>query len=128
MATLDAATRKALALMDADLAQRWTVAQLARRVGLSRATFARRFVEQTSTSPARYLARRRMERAAELLADSTRGLARIASEVGYDSEFAFNRAFKRHHGVAPGAFRRELGAGLRELSASRGALLTRMAA
>lgn len=124
----DPAIQRAIALMDAELARRWTVAQLARRVGLSRPAFARRFVAETGTSPRRYLARRRMERAAELLAQPDRSLARIAAEVGYDSEFAFNRAFRRHHRVAPGRFRRELRAGLRALPLRRGALDVRMAA
>jgi AraC-like DNA-binding protein len=104
---LDRAVQKALALMRTDLADRWTVTRLARRVGLSRPVFARRFVEQVGTSPLRYLTSRRMECAAELLEVSDLGLAQIAKRVGYDSEFAFNRAFKRHHQVAPGAFRRE---------------------
>ena len=116
----DLAIQRAVALMDADLARRWTVAQLARAVGLSRPAFARRFVEQAGTSPLRLLARRRMERAA--------GLAWIAAQVGYDSEFAFNRAFKRHHGLAPGSFRRELRRGLRALPQRHGTPMLRLAA
>lgn len=103
----DPAVQKALSLMRAELAGRWTVTRLARRVGLSRPVFARRFVAETGVSPLRYLTQRRMERAAELLETSSLGLADIARTVGYESEFAFNRAFKRHHRVAPGAFRRE---------------------
>jgi transcriptional regulator GlxA family with amidase domain len=103
----DRAVQKALTLMRAGLADRWTVTRLARRVGLSRPVFARRFVEQMGTSPLRYLTRQRMDCAAELLEVSSLGLAQIARHVGYESEFAFNRAFKRHYRVAPGAFRRE---------------------
>lgn len=124
----DLAIQRAVALMDADLARRWTVAQLARAVGLSRPAFARRFVEQAGTSPLRLLARRRMERAAELLAQPAAGLAWIAAQVGYDSEFAFNRAFKRHHGLAPGSFRRELRRGLRALPQRHGTPMLRLAA
>ena len=94
--------------MQAELAQRWTVSGLARRVGMSRPAFARRFAAETGSSPLRYLARARMERAASLLEQPELGLAQIAERVGYSSEFAFNRAFKRHHHVAPGSFRRHL--------------------
>jgi len=92
--------------MHEQLDRRWTVSALARSVGLSRPVLARRFVEQTGLSPMRYLAQKRMQRAAELLRDSDAALAQIGSLVGYNSEFAFNRAFKRHHQVAPGSFRR----------------------
>ena len=92
--------------MQGALDKRWTVTMLARKVGLSRPAFARRFVEATGVSPLRYLTRCRMERAAELLASSQESLPRIGELVGYDSEFAFNRAFKRHFFVAPGSFRR----------------------
>jgi transcriptional regulator GlxA family with amidase domain len=98
---------KAIALMDADLSRRWTVEALARAVALSRPVFARQFVQRTGVSPGRYLAGRRMERAAELLRESDAGLAQIAELVGYESEFAFSRAFKRHHGIPPGLFRRQ---------------------
>jgi AraC-like DNA-binding protein len=94
--------------MQSDLKQRWTVSGLARRAGLSRAAFARRFVEQTGVSPLRYLTQRRMEHAAQLLRESRSGLAEIAEQVGYASEFAFNRAFKRRFHVAPGGYRRSV--------------------
>ena len=101
---------KALALMQAELARRWTVAELSRKVGLSRAAFARLFKIETGESPLRHLTRQRLDRAAELLLESELSLAEIAERVGYESEFAFNRAFKRRHGVAPGVFRRRRGA------------------
>ena len=97
---------KAQQLLREDLRSRWTVTSLARRVGLSRPVFARRFREATGRSPMKYLAEQRMQRAAELLRDSRFSLAQIGVAVGYDSEFAFNRAFKRWHQIAPGAFRR----------------------
>jgi AraC-like DNA-binding protein len=103
----DARIWKAMTLMHADPAKRWTVEQLARAVGLSRPVFARRFVENAGLSPLRYLARCRMELAAELLRSTEDGLAEIAARVGYDSEFAFGRAFKRHHHLSPGVFRRQ---------------------
>ncbi len=93
--------------LEQDLAQRWTVDQLARAVGLSRPVLARRFIEALGCSPMRYLTQRRMQFAATLLLlDSERSLAEVAEQVGYQSEFAFSRAFKRHHGVAPGEYRR----------------------
>jgi transcriptional regulator GlxA family with amidase domain len=101
----DPQVEKAMALMRADLDARWTVARLARAVGLSRAAFARRFAASQGVSPLRYLTRLRMERAAQLLGATDAGLSRIASDVGYASEFAFNRAFKRFYLRSPGAFR-----------------------
>jgi transcriptional regulator GlxA family with amidase domain len=102
----DEHVHKAIELMGAELGKRWTVSELARRVGLSRPAFARRFKQNTGESPLRHLARKRMERAAELVRTTDWGLAQIAWRVGYDSEFAFNRAFKRAHSVAPGTFRK----------------------
>ena len=104
----DPRVHRACALMHGDLARPWTVEELARSVSMSRATFARRFVEVTGQSPARYLARCRLEWAADRLHRSEASLAEIAWEVGYTSEFAFGRAFKRHHGVPPGEYRRSL--------------------
>lgn len=102
----DAQVQRALELMNEQLDKRWTVSELARRVGLSRPAFARRFKQSTGQSPLRHLAHKRMARAAELVRTTDWGLAQIATRVGYDSEFAFNRAFKRAHRVAPGTFRR----------------------
>ncbi|XXT14817.1 AraC family transcriptional regulator [Sorangium sp. So ce429] len=97
---------RALQLIQEKPAARWTIEALARAAGLSRAAFARRFLAELGVPPLRYVAELRMQRAAELLAEGDRSLASIAAEVGYDSEFAFSRAFKRHTGEAPGAFRR----------------------
>jgi transcriptional regulator GlxA family with amidase domain len=97
---------KAIALMQAEPGKRWTVERLARAVGLSRAAFARRFEAESGLTPLRYLTHYRMSIAAQLLRDSDMSLAEIAARVGYESEFAFSRAFKRHHGSPPGVFRR----------------------
>lgn len=102
----DEHVHKAIELMATQLDKRWTVSELARRVGLSRPAFARRFKEATGRSPLRHLAHKRMERAAELVRTTDWGLAQIATRVGYGSEFAFNRAFKRVHRLAPGTFRK----------------------
>lgn len=103
----DAAIAQAADSMRARCGQSWTVSGLARRVGLSRAAFARRFTLRFGVAPMRYLHDLRMREAARLLQESDAGLARIASEVGYESEFAFSRAFKRHSGEAPGTFRKQ---------------------
>lgn len=97
---------RALQLMRARPTERWTVTTLARAVGLSRAAFARRFLAELGVPPLRHLTALRMDRAARRLADGDDSLAAIAAEVGYDSEFAFSRAFKRHVGEAPGVYRR----------------------
>ncbi len=97
---------QALGLMGSDLGRRWRVEQLARRVGLSRAAFARRFALATGVPPLRYLSELRLARASELLQSSDASLAELADAVGYASEFAFSRAFKRKYGTPPGVFRR----------------------
>jgi AraC-like DNA-binding protein len=104
--SVDRPVARALALLQAEPAKRWTVERLARAVGLSRAVFARRFVAQTGRSPLRYLTDLRLALAASLLENHDSSLAEVALRVGYASEFAFSRAFKRRHGVAPGLFRR----------------------
>lgn len=103
----DARIEKALDLLNRDIAKRWTVELLARAVGLSRPAFARQFVHVLGLTPMRYLTQRRMQIAAALLRSSDANLAEIADRVGYRSEFAFNRAFRRHHQVPPGVFRQQ---------------------
>lgn len=96
---------KALARMHAEPAAAWTVESLAEEAGLSRAAFARRFAEQVGESPLAYLTRWRMGVAARLLHTSEASVAEIAERVGYDSEFAFSRAFKRERGLPPRRYR-----------------------
>jgi AraC-like DNA-binding protein len=103
---LDRNVARALSLLQAEPAKRWTVERLARAVGLSRAAFARRFAAVSGRSPLRYLTELRLALAANLLETTDDSLAELALHVGYTSEFAFSRAFKRKHGVAPGTFRR----------------------
>lgn len=103
---LDPKAARALTLLQAEPAKRWTVERLARAVGLSRAAFARRFAAVSGRSPMRYLTELRLALAASLLETTDDSLAELALRVGYTSEFAFSRAFKRQHGVAPGSFRR----------------------
>jgi transcriptional regulator GlxA family with amidase domain len=103
---LDRKVARALGLLQADPAKRWTVERLARAVGLSRAAFARRFAAVSGRPPLRYLAELRLALAAHLLETTDDSLAELAERVGYTSEFAFSRAFKRKLGVAPGSYRR----------------------
>jgi AraC-like DNA-binding protein len=102
----EGAVARALAAMRADPARRWTVAALGRVAGLSRAVFAKRFLEQVGVPPLRWLAEHRAALAQERLRETDLKLAAIAAEVGYLCEFAFAKAFKRLVGVAPGLFRR----------------------
>lgn len=102
----DARIEKAIDAMKSDPARRWTIEDLAAIAGLSRAAFVRRFRRETSTSPVRFLTELRMRLAVDRLAISNEALATIASWIGYESEFAFARAFKRRYGVAPGQYRR----------------------
>jgi AraC-like DNA-binding protein len=102
----DPAVARALACLHERPAEPWTVAALAREVHLSRATLARRFAELVGEPPLTYLARWRMHLAAQRLRYSTDTVEAIAGQVGYTSQFAFNRAFARHRGQPPGRYRR----------------------
>lgn len=82
-----------------------TSCRLAKAVGLSRATFARRFATLAGEPPLAYLTRWRMITAANLLRQGTEPLSVIADRVGYESEFAFARTFRRAHGQPPGRYR-----------------------
>jgi AraC-like DNA-binding protein len=109
----DARVERAVELLNADISKRWTVERLARAVGLSRPVFARQFLRVLGLTPMRYLTQKRMRAAAALLLGSDASLAEVASHVGYRSEFAFNRAFKRHYRVPPGVYRQERPAAVR---------------
>jgi AraC-like DNA-binding protein len=96
----------ALRLVHDDPSREWSVAELAQRVGMSRSTFAERFTDVVGISPMQYVINWRVRKAASLLRGGDAGLAEIAARVGYQSEVAFAKAFKRAMGVAPGAYRR----------------------
>lgn len=104
----DPRIERAVELLNRDIAKRWTVELLAKAVGLSRPVLARQFIAVLGLSPMRYLTQRRMQRAAALLFAGDAPLTEVASRVGYQSEFAFNRAFRRHFGVPPGQYRKDL--------------------
>ena len=99
---------RALAAARARLAERWTVAKLAKVAGMSRAAFARRFLADVGVPPLRFLANERLRRAAALLEATDASLAGIAVEVGYATEFALGRAFRRVVGEPPGVYRRRV--------------------
>jgi AraC-like DNA-binding protein len=98
---------RALGLLHSRMQQRWTADALAREVGLSRSALAERFTRIMGEPPIRYLAQQRLQAAAERLTHSNDSIARIAVMVGYESEPAFNRAFKREFGMPPAAWRRQ---------------------
>ncbi len=84
----------------------WTLEQLAKEAGLSRAAFARNFCALVGEPPHQYLTRWRMGIAAQLLEETELRLGEIASRVGYKSEFSFSRAFKLARGISPIQYRR----------------------
>jgi AraC-like DNA-binding protein len=97
---------RTLALMHEHTAQDWTIDELGRRVGLSRSALHERFIQLIGVPPMQYLAQWRMQAAARLLLETRATIASIAADVGYDSEAAFTRAFKRLVGKPPAAWRR----------------------
>ncbi len=101
---------EALALLHKNPSRPWTIAELAHQVGVSRTRFAERFSHFLGEPPMAYLARWRLKLAAEMLRSSHANVGEIAAEVGYESEAAFNRAFKRQFGYPPAQFRRTRGA------------------
>ena len=93
---------RALRHLHSDSAQAWTVEALARAVGLSRSALALRFAELIGESPMHYLTAWRMHLARQMLQENRYTIPDVAARVGYNSEAAFNRAFKRSAGVPPG--------------------------
>ncbi len=98
----------ALRAIHGDPARGWSVGDLAGEVGLSRAAFARRFSLLVGEPPLEYVTSWRMALARERLRHGDAGLAAIAHEIGYASEFGFAAAFKRRHGIAPGRWRAQV--------------------
>lgn len=102
----DPAVGRALALLHEKPAQAWTLERLGEEAGLSRSSLHERFVHFIGQPPVQYLTQWRMQVAAGLLQDTSAKVVDVALQVGYESEAAFSRAFKRVVGVAPGAWRR----------------------
>jgi AraC-like DNA-binding protein len=110
----DSVVGKCLGLMHGRVDHPWTIAKLANEVGTSRSALSERFTNYLGEPPMTYLTRWRLQLASRNLTGTPRGVAEIASEVGYESEAAFNRAFKRQFGVPPARYRREQRARLSE--------------
>lgn len=105
-AARDPVVGTALAWMHREPSRAWTVAELAKRAGVSRTVFATRFAEVLEQPPLAYLARWRLWLAATRLQASDETILEIALAVGYESEAAFNRAFKRELGIPPARYRK----------------------
>ncbi|WP_433269540.1 AraC family transcriptional regulator [Actinosynnema sp. CS-041913] len=102
----DKAITKALHAIHHEPHRPWTVESLGDEAGLSRAAFAKQFATLVGQPPLAYLTWWRMTTAARLLKETDAPLGALAARTGYTSEFAFAKAFKREHGVAPGEYRR----------------------
>jgi AraC-like DNA-binding protein len=97
----------ALALLHRDPARAWSLPDLARACGVSRTVLAEQFARLMGEPPLAYLARWRLQLAARRLVSTDRKILQIANDVGYESEAAFSRAFRREFGVPPARYRRE---------------------
>jgi len=106
-AARDPIVGRSLALLHGRVQHPWTIAELAETVGVSRSALIERFSRYLSEPPMAYLTSWRLRLAARALTATPRGVAEIASDVGYESEAAFNRAFKRTFGAPPARYRRE---------------------
>jgi AraC-like DNA-binding protein len=102
----DPCVGKVLRLMHANPAQDWSVDDLAREVAVSRSVLAQRFTDLVGETPMRYLANWRMQLAKQMMRDGAGSIQEVATRVGYDSEAAFNRAFKRATGSPPATWRK----------------------
>jgi AraC-like DNA-binding protein len=103
----DTEVGKALTLLHQDHARPWTVAELAHEVGMSRTVLAERFRHFLGEPPIAYLTRWRLRLGARALETTSHSVAQIAAATGYESEAAFNRAFKREHGMPPARYRKD---------------------
>ena len=103
----DPPVSRALTMMHTEPARNWTVDDLAHGAGVSRSGLADRFTELIGESPIHYLASWRMHLAKQLLSEGALSAGEVALRVGYESEYAFNRAFKRHVGEPPATWRKK---------------------
>jgi AraC-like DNA-binding protein len=104
-ALTDPCVGRAIELLHDDPKRSWTLESLARDVGVSRTVLVNRFSEHLGVAPMTYLTNWRMQLAARMLTDGGTPISRIADEVGYKSEAAFSRTFKRCTSISPGAWR-----------------------
>lgn len=105
-AVVDPQIGGALGLIHEKPEEPWTVEALASRAAMSRSSFAARFAHLVGEPPLTYLTRWRMQKATRLLRSGRASIGEVASRVGYETEAAFSKAFKRWTGMAPGAYRR----------------------
>jgi AraC-like DNA-binding protein len=98
---------RAIAMIHRHPQQDWTLGSLAAKVGMSRSGFSERFTRLVGEPAMRYVVRWKMQTALAWLKDDAQTMGSVASRLGYESEAAFNRAFKRVMGMTPGAARRE---------------------
>ena len=103
----DPVVGRSLALLHGRVAHPWTIAELSEAVGISRSALVERFSRYLVEPPMTYLTRWRLQLAAESLKQTSRGVADIAADIGYESEAAFSRAFKREFGQPPGQYRND---------------------
>jgi AraC-like DNA-binding protein len=106
---------RALALMHRNPAHPWTIASLAKEAGISRSVLAERFHNYLNETPMAYLTRWRLQLGGQMLSSTSYSVAQIAAEVGYESEAAFNRAFKREFAIPPARFRSQVKSDYRKL-------------
>jgi transcriptional regulator GlxA family with amidase domain len=99
---------RTLALLHGDPGRQWRVDALARKVALSRSALAERFAALVGEPPMKYLKRWRLALAAQSLRTGNQPIGRVAERSGYDSEAAFNRAFKSEFGLPPATWRRHV--------------------
>jgi AraC-like DNA-binding protein len=114
----DPVVGKSLALLHGRVAHPWTIADLADEVGISRSALVERFSRYLTEPPMTYLTRWRLHLAAESLQKTSRGVVDIAAAVGYQSEAAFSRAFRREYGLPPGRYRSDHKGSRQQLRAS----------
>ena len=114
----DPAVSKALSIIHTRFAEDLDVEGLAREAGVSRTVLGERFAELIGEPPMRYCARWRMRIAAIMLREGKDSTANIAYSVGFNSEAAFNRAFKREYGEPPATWRKRIEAEQREAAAA----------
>jgi AraC-like DNA-binding protein len=107
----DPQVARALKLIRERPDERWSVPKMATAVGLSRSAFAERFRTATGETPIQSLTRYRLARAATYLRTTNAGIRDIAHRTGYDSEVSISKAFRRHYGTSPGAYRKARAAG-----------------
>lgn len=105
LALKDPRIGKAIGLMHGQPANKWTVGSLAEQTGMSRSSFAQKFTTLVGETPLSYLTNWRIDLASKLLLESGEKLAVVAAAVGYDSETAFSKTFKKYKTVSPGSYR-----------------------